>query len=51
MGHYLNSYLTLIAAWYNIWALLLTALADAMELGVSGEPGQVCDCRGWGLVC
>eukprot|EP00198_Chlamydomonas_reinhardtii_P003824 XP_001693160.1 glycosyl transferase [Chlamydomonas reinhardtii] len=41
LGHYLNSYLTLIAAWYNIWALLLTALADAMELGVSGEPGQV----------
>ncbi|KAG2442264.1 hypothetical protein HXX76_002351 [Chlamydomonas incerta] len=41
LGHYLNSYLTLIAAWYNIWALLLTALANAMELGVSGEPGQV----------
>ncbi len=31
----------MLAAWYNIWALLLTAMAGAMELGVRGEAGQV----------
>ncbi|GIL92522.1 hypothetical protein Vretifemale_20040, partial [Volvox reticuliferus] len=41
IGHFLNSYLTLKAAWYNIWALVLTAMARAMELGLKGEKGQV----------
>ncbi|GIL51750.1 hypothetical protein Vafri_7680 [Volvox africanus] len=41
IGHFLNSYLTLKAAWYNIWALLLTAMAQAMELGLKGDKGQV----------
>ncbi|GLI69231.1 hypothetical protein VaNZ11_013721 [Volvox africanus] len=41
IGHFLNSYLTLKAAWYNIWALLLTAMAQAMELGIKGDKGQV----------
>ncbi|KXZ43170.1 hypothetical protein GPECTOR_99g805 [Gonium pectorale] len=41
IGHFLNSYLTIMAAWYNIWALLLTAMAGAMELGIQGEEGQV----------
>ncbi|GFR40490.1 hypothetical protein Agub_g1058 [Astrephomene gubernaculifera] len=41
IGHFLNSFLTLKAAWYNIWALLLTALAGAMEMGLAGDKGEV----------
>lgn len=39
-GHFLNSHLTMLAVWYNMWALLLTGLAGAMALNIVQSDGS-----------